>query len=49
MSEQNRHLANIALHTKNTWNKLCELVESFTPISFTVTGANCDGGDLLIK
>lgn len=39
MSEQNRHLANIATHTKNMWAKLCELA----PAPFTVTGVDCEG------
>jgi hypothetical protein len=43
MSEQNRHLANIAFHTKNMWAKLCELVEALAPTPFTVTGADCSG------
>lgn len=43
MSEQNRHLANIATHTKNMWVKLCELVDAFVPTPFTVTSTDCDG------
>lgn len=42
MSEQNRHLSNIATHTKNMWAKLCELV----PVPFTVTGVDCDGASV---
>ena len=42
-SESNRHLSNIALHTKNMWAKLCELVESLAPTPFTVTGEDCNG------
>lgn len=49
MSEQNRHLANIATHTNNMWSKLCELVQASAPTPFTVTGAGCDGTPVIAE